>query len=353
MEQPDSDAGYVVQPGDTLEKISKKTGVPVERLKQVNGLEVANDTVAQPVKAGDDEVTGVDEPGQQEAAEPSLKYTVREGESLWLIGRSLGVPYQEIMKANQLTDHLIYPAQELIIPGVDSSKGVFEYRIKKGDTLYFIGLAFGVSYEDIMSLNGIEDIWIYPDQILKIPDTNRSTLYRVREGDTLKDVAGKFKVSTGDITGHQISADSLFEGQLLVIPKSPNVSRSSHTTMSAIDAAADDLELIARAIYGEARGETYEGMVAVGAVILNRLEHKDFPDSVRSIIFQAGAFTAVEDGQINLEPDAQAYKAAREAMDGDDPSMGALYYWNPDEATSKWIWTRPIIKQIGNHVFAK
>ena len=138
-----------------------------------------------------------------------------------------------------------------------------------------------------------------------------------------------------------------------MIPKSPNVSRNSRATMSAIDAEAGDLELIARAIYGEARGETYEGMVAVGGVILNRLEHKDFPDSIRSIIFQPGAFTAVEDGQINLEPDAQAYKAAREAMDGDDPSMGALYYWNPNEATSKWIWTRPIIKQIGNHVFAK
>ena len=112
-----------------------------------------------------------------------------------------------------------------------------------------------------------------------------------------------------------------------------------------------DLQLMANAVYGEARGEPYEGQVAVAAVILNRLESPDFPNSISGIIFQPRAFTAVADGQIWLEPNERAKQAVLDAMNGWDPSENALYYFNPATATSEWIWSRPQIKQIGDHIF--
>jgi len=112
-----------------------------------------------------------------------------------------------------------------------------------------------------------------------------------------------------------------------------------------------DLQLMANAVYGEARGEPYEGQVAVAAVILNRLESPDFPNTISEIIFQPGAFTAVADGQIWLTPNERAKQAVLDAMNGWDPTENALYYFNPVTATSKWIWSRPQIKQIGEHIF--
>lgn len=127
-------------------------------------------------------------------------------------------------------------------------------------------------------------------------------------------------------------------------------------TISMAQAArTSEEQLIARAINGEARGEPYEGQVAVGAIILNRVESPDFPNTVAGVIYQPGAFTAVSDGQINvpIDPNSTVVKAARDAMNGWDPTGGSLYYWNPATATSKWIWSRQIIKVIGKHNFGK
>lgn len=120
-----------------------------------------------------------------------------------------------------------------------------------------------------------------------------------------------------------------------------------------INFTEEEIDLLARVVYSEARGEPPEGRVAVCAVVLNRLRSKDFPDAIKDIVFQKDAFTAVNDGQINLEPDDSAYDAVYEALKGKDPTNGALYYWNPVAITSQWVKTRTIIKQIGRHVFAK
>lgn len=114
-----------------------------------------------------------------------------------------------------------------------------------------------------------------------------------------------------------------------------------------------DIELLARLIYGEARGESYEGQVAVGAVVMNRIKSASFPNTMSGVIYQRYAFTAVDDGQINLTPNATARKAAQDAMNGWDPSYGAIYYYNPKTATSSWIFSRKTTVVIGNHVFAK
>lgn len=114
----------------------------------------------------------------------------------------------------------------------------------------------------------------------------------------------------------------------------------------------DEIRLMAMAIHGEARGEPYTGQVAVGAVILNRVRHPSFPNTIAGVIYQPLAFTAVADGQIYLNPNDTSYKAARDALNGWDPTGGALYYWNPVTATSKWIWTREPSVKIGKHWFA-
>jgi len=124
-------------------------------------------------------------------------------------------------------------------------------------------------------------------------------------------------------------------------------------TAAAQPTGNKDLNLLAHLVYGEARGEPYMGQVAVAAVVLNRTRDSRFPKTIAGVIYQPGAFDAVADGQINLAPDATAYKAARDALNGWDPSGGAIYYYNPNTATSKWIWSRPIVKVIGKHNFAK
>lgn len=115
----------------------------------------------------------------------------------------------------------------------------------------------------------------------------------------------------------------------------------------------NDIQLLANAVYGEARGESYIGQVAVAAVILNRVESPTFPNTASGVIFEPRAFTAVADGQIWLTPNETAKKAVLDAINGWDPTGNALYYFNPDTATSSWIWSRPQIKKIGKHIFCK
>ena len=128
-----------------------------------------------------------------------------------------------------------------------------------------------------------------------------------------------------------------------------------NTVSLAKSSNSSDIQLMARAINGEARGEPYEGQVAVGAVILNRVKDSRFPNSISGVIYQSGAFTAVSDGQINvaISEGSTVYKAAQDAMNGWDPTGGCVYYFNPATATNKWIWSRPLVKTIGKHRFCK
>ena len=123
------------------------------------------------------------------------------------------------------------------------------------------------------------------------------------------------------------------------------------SSSSGSSASNNDVYLLARAINGEARGEPYAGQVAVGAVILNRVKHPSFPGTIAGVIYQPGAFTAVDDGQIDAAMTSSCERAARDALNGWDPTGGAIYYYNPVTATNKWIRSRPIILTIGKHVF--
>lgn len=122
---------------------------------------------------------------------------------------------------------------------------------------------------------------------------------------------------------------------------------------SGTTAYESNVALLARIINGEARGESYEGQVAVGAVVLNRVKHPSFPNSIAGVIYQPGAFSAIDDGQINAQMYSTTYSAARDALNGWDPTGGAIYYYNPNTATNSWIRSRPVLKTIGKHVFCK
>lgn len=124
------------------------------------------------------------------------------------------------------------------------------------------------------------------------------------------------------------------------VPASRGVSRS------------DDIHLLARTIHAESKGEPYVGQVAVGAVILNRMRHPSFPNTMAGVVYQPCAFEPVKNGAINEAPSDSAYNAARDALNGWDPTGGAIYFWNPATATSQWIWSRKITLTIGEHVYA-
>ncbi|MDE7400503.1 MAG: spore cortex-lytic enzyme [Clostridia bacterium] len=161
--------------------------------------------------------------------------------------------------------------------------------------------------------------------------------FQRKNGLTADGIAGK---STYEALGMNDSAKAL-EGNK---GNSNSGSSSSYTN--------SDLYLLAKCIYAEARGESYTGQVAVGAVILNRVASSAFPNSIAGVIYQRHAFTAVSDGQINLEPDKTAMNAASDAMNGWDPTYGCIYYYNPAVATSSWIFGRKTVTTIGKHVFA-
>lgn len=177
-----------------------------------------------------------------------------------------------------------------------------------------------------------------------------ATTHKVKAGDTLFLLSRRYGVSITSIKmENRLRTDKILIGQQLRIPTVGNLSRSSINN----GYSEEDINWLAKAVYSEARGESYTGQVAVAAVILNRLQSGQFAGTIKGVIFEPLAFSAVADGQIYLTPDITAIRAARDAIAGWDPSEGALYYWNPEKATSKWVWSRSIIKRIGNHLFAR
>ncbi len=128
-------------------------------------------------------------------------------------------------------------------------------------------------------------------------------------------------------------------------------SSASSSSSSSSRGGSSDLNLLARVVHGEARGEPYKGKVAVAAVVLNRVESSSFPNTIAGVVYQSGAFSAVKDGQINLTPDSESIRAAQDAMNGWDPTGGCLYYYNPNTATDSWIRTRTVKTVIGRHYF--
>lgn len=177
--------------------------------------------------------------------------------------------------------------------------------------------------------------------------------YTVRAGDNLSVIAEQNNVSLHElIKANKLTKTIIYPNQVLVIPgRIPDFNLAISRGYTR-----DDVMYLARAIHAESRGEDFTGQIAVGAVIINRLKSGEFPNSIREIVYENNKgvyqFSPVEDGSINLEPDETAVCAAIQAMAGQDPTNGAIYFYNPEVATDKWIKTLPVIAKIGNHVFA-
>ena len=169
----------------------------------------------------------------------------------------------------------------------------------------------------------------------------------------LKDL-GYYKGKIDGIIGKQsIAAIKSFQRDNgLVVDGIVGPKTAAKLNISLSSQSSSDLYLLAKCVYAEARGESYVGQVAVAAVILNRVKSSSFPNTISGVIYQPWAFTAVHDGQINLEPNQTAINAAKDAMNGWDPTYGCLFYYNPAIATSKWIYSRQVVVTIGKHVFA-
>lgn len=232
------------------------------------------------------------------------------------------------------------------------------YNVKAGDSLYSIASNHKITVEELKKANNLQGEKILVGQTLQIP-VNYAT-HRVTVGESLYQLAQRYGCTVSDIKKlNGISGDVIKAGTVLKIPSSASAYSDGINTRVTSSRGGSyqrtytqaDWDMLAQVVYGEARGEIYDGQVAVAAVVLNRLEDDAFPDTLYGVVFQKNAFTCVNDGQYYLSPNRTAYEAALEAMQGNDPTNGCLYYWNPATATSRWIWTRSVETRIGNHVF--
>lgn len=236
----------------------------------------------------------------------AASYQVQSGDTLYKIAGNHKITVEELKRINHLKSNVIQKGQILQIPTY------VQHRVKSGESLYLIAKRYGSTVEAIKNANGLHSSTIQPGKLLKVPADNAAV---------------------------QASAS----GSNAVVTTSRGGYYRSYSQQ--------EWDMLAQVVYGEARGESYNGQVAVAAVVLNRMEHDDFPDTMYGVVFQKNAFTCVNDGQYYLTPNRTAYQAALDAMHGADPTDGCLYYWNPVTATSSWIWTRTIETKIGNHVF--
>jgi len=286
----------------------------------------------------------------------AAQYTVKSGDSLYTISKKFGTSVNAIMQANGLKSSTIYPGKILNIPSGGSVSAGEKYIVKSGDSLYKISRRYGTSVDTLIRMNGLKTTTLYPGQVLNVPSgsgVSGAGKYLVRAGDTLYLLSKRWGVSIASIKSvNGLSSNTLYVGQVLQIPgNTASVSVASRGTSSL---SRSEVLLLARLINGESRGEPYKGQVAVGGVVLNRIDSPLFPSTLSGVIYQPNEFSVVLDGQINLSPTTTAINAAENALGGWDPSYGALYYWNPAKApNNKFLNSKTIVARIGNHVFAK
>lgn len=262
--------------------------------------------------------------------------TVSPGDTLYKIGLEYGVSVEVLMSANSLVDYMIYPGQVITVPGApDVQPGTgqgdiatVQYTVQGGDTLYWIGVQYGVDYQKIMAANGLESENIYPGMVFIIP--------------------GAVPGSSGNAPASAPGA-----GAAGAIPSgpAPEVSRGGYFQRPS----AADVDLLARLITAEAGNQPYEGKVAVGAVVMNRILSKDFPKTIPGVINQYNngtyQFEPVMNGWINKPATPESFQAARDALNGADPTKGALYFYS-NWVTKKWLTSKEVSRRIGELVFA-
>ena len=233
------------------------------------------------------------------------------------------------------------------------------YTVKTGDSLFLIARRFGVTVDALRSANGLSHDWIYVGERLTIPTAGNTTpepsgsTYTVKGGDSLFLIANRFGTTVSALrSANGLSSDWIYPGQVLRIPTGTD-SRPSNGSWSSTD-----LSLLARLVTAESGGEPYEGQVAVAATVLNRVRSGLYPNTIPGVIYQVVdgkyyQFSPVLDGRINTAPSSTALRAVQDATSGWDPSYGALGFYNPAKTANYWVQIRPVTRVIGGHVFFK
>lgn len=253
-----------------------------------------------------------------------------------------------------------------------TSVSAASYTVRSGDTLFLIGQRYGVSASAIKSASGLYGDMIYPGQVITIPDkpsspsappsSGSSSRHTVSSGDTLFLLARKYGTTVNAImAANSMWSSSIYPGQSLVIPGGTNGSGTNSPSPSTPPAGGysqSDIYLLAQLVTAESAGEPYNGQVAVAATVLNRVQNPTYPNTVSGVIYEVVdgkyyQFSPVLDGRINTTPTQTALQAVREAMTGWDPSRGALGFYNPSKTTNYWVTSRPVTTVIGDHVFFK
>lgn len=287
-----------VQSGDSLYKIAARYGTTVSNIMQSNGLWSSQISPGQALRVTPNST------GASTVSSSSSVYTVRSGDTLFLIAKRFGVSVDALKQANFLSGNYLTIGNQLVIPkGSASSNSGTSYQVKSGDTAYLIAKAYGITMDALRQANGLgSNMVLYPGQVLKIPVVSGSG------GSSVK-----YNLSSSDI------------------------------------------DLLARLVSAESDGESFEGQVAVAATILNRLENPRYPKTISGIVYQIEngcyQYSPVLDGRINTPASSNAYKAVNAALSGWDPSGGANGFYNPAKTESSWVKSKPITTVIGNHVF--
>ncbi|WP_226376910.1 LysM peptidoglycan-binding domain-containing protein [Oceanobacillus halotolerans] len=297
-------------------------------------------------------------------------YIVTPGDTLYRIATQNGTTVDALKQVNQLTSNVLKVGQKLMIPsGITVSPGqVTTHQVKSGDTLYSIATQNGTTVDAIKQANQLTTNVLKVGQKLTIPSggivpSGQVTTHQVTSGDTLYSIATQNGTTVDAIKqANQLTTNVLKEGQTLNIP-SGNIAAPVNATPPAPQTEQqttvnqEEIEWLAKMIYSEGRGESLEGQIAIGAVIMNRVESPLFPNNVKDVLFEKSngyyQFTPAETGSINTaKPNAQNMEAAKRALDGEDPTNGALFFYNPDKTSSPYLKSRTVSTVIGNHTFA-
>lgn len=286
---------YYVQPGDSLYSIAARYGTSISQLQNANNLGSASIYPGQ--------VLQIQSGATGSAASGGASYTVKPGDSLYLIAKKLGVTVDSLKQANRLNTDSLNVGQVLVVSGAAANGSVSTYQVQNGDTLYLIAKKMGLSVDSLIQTNGLgNNSNIYPGQVLKLPQ---------------------------------------------------KASGSSYGNNYAL--SQSDLDLLARLVTAESDGEPFSGQVAVAATILNRLKDPRYPKTIPGIIYMIDngryQYSPVLDGRIDNPASSSAYQAAQQALSGWDPSKGANGFYNPVKTVNQWVRSQTVTAVIGNHVF--
>jgi N-acetylmuramoyl-L-alanine amidase len=261
-------------------------------------------------------------------------YEVKKGDTLWGISQNYKIEVEEIMKINNLKSNLLLVGQKLVLPHLTNSDTSYRssqlrYNVQKGDSLWVIAERNNVLVSEIISENNLQTNILQIGQILLLPSkSKRSNL------------------------ASQVTTTSSLKNSL-----NKTALRPAGMEKSSFSYTDEEYEMLAKLIEAEAENQPFQGKVAVGSVVMNRIKDDWFPDTIEEVIFQKSnrlyQFSPVGNGRFNrVSPSDDSYQAAKAALGGEDPTDGALYFYNPDIATDRWIRTRTVVKEIGQHSFA-